>query len=197
HPGDGVRPAQPGGARHRGLHEGSRGVTRWLPAVVLVTSAALVTADEPPLPEVAAALARVKDRGSIELTTTGRHTGKPHTRPVWFVVSDAKVFLQAGHDGKTDWYRNLAKTPSVGLRSGTEKDVGARADDRRPGVLAHDETGERGRAEVGDRPGGYETRVGGDRAPRRERDAEAPHGLSPVQAKERVALVLGQERLPL
>ena len=92
-------------------------MTRWLAAVVLVTSAALVTADEPPLPEVAAALARVKDRGSIELTTTGRHTGKPHTRPVWFVVSDAKVFLQAGHDGKTDWYRNLAKNPSVSLRS--------------------------------------------------------------------------------
>src|SRR5205823_92234 len=99
-------------------HEGSRGVTRWLPAVVLVASAALVTADEPPLPEVAAALARVKDRGSIELTTIGRHTGKPHTRPVWFVVSDARVFLQAGHDGKTDWYQNLAKNPSVSLRSG-------------------------------------------------------------------------------
>jgi deazaflavin-dependent oxidoreductase (nitroreductase family) len=94
-------------------------VSRWLAGVAALAAAALVTADEPPLPEVAAALARIKDHSSIELTTTGRRTGKPHTRPVWFVVSDAKVLLQAGHDGKTDWYRNLAKKPSVSLRSGS------------------------------------------------------------------------------
>lgn len=94
-------------------------MTRWLAGVGLLISAAVATADEPPLPEVAAALARVKDRGTIELTTTGRHTGKPHTRPVWFVVSDSKVFLQAGRDGKTDWYRNLQQNPSVTLRAGT------------------------------------------------------------------------------
>jgi len=93
-------------------------VRRWLAGVVLVASAGVVTADEPPLPEVAAALARIKDRSTVELTTTGRQTRKPHTRPVWFVISDAKVFVQAGRDGKTDWYQNLVKNPSVGLRSG-------------------------------------------------------------------------------
>ena len=92
-------------------------MSRWLAGVAALAAAALVTADEPPLPEVAAALARIKDHSSIELTTTGRRTGKPHTRPVWFVVSDGTVFLQAGHDGRTDWYRNLEKNPSVSLRS--------------------------------------------------------------------------------
>src|SRR5438445_476357 len=119
HPGAGIHATKPGGPRHRGLHEGPRRVTRWLAGVGLLISAAVATADEPPLPEVAAALARVKDRGTIELTTTGRHTRKPHTRPVWFVVSDSKVFLQAGRDGKTDWYRNLQQNPSVTLRAGT------------------------------------------------------------------------------
>jgi len=94
-------------------------VTRRLAAAVLVTSAALAAADEPPLPEVAAALARVKDRSTIELTTVGRRTAKHHTRPVWFVVSAGRVLLQAGRDGKTDWYQNLRQNPSVVLGSGT------------------------------------------------------------------------------
>ena len=91
---------------------------RRLAGLVLLGAVAAATADEPPLPEVAAALARVKDRSTVELTTTGRHTTKPHTRPVWFVVSGTRVFVQAGHDGKTDWYRNLQQNPSVILRSG-------------------------------------------------------------------------------
>jgi deazaflavin-dependent oxidoreductase (nitroreductase family) len=86
---------------------------RALVAPVLVAAlAGLAAADEPPLPEVAAALARVKDRSTIELTTTGRKSGKEHTKPIWFVVSDGKIVVQAGKDGKTDWYQNLLKTPT-------------------------------------------------------------------------------------
>jgi len=92
---------------------------RWrLAGVVLLAATTLASADEPATPEVAAALTRVKDRSSIELTTTGRRTGKPHIRPVWFVVSGNKILLQAGHDGKTDWYEYLEKTPAVSLRCG-------------------------------------------------------------------------------
>ena len=71
-----------------------------------------------PLPEVAAALARIQDRSTIELTTIGRKTGKEHTRGVWFVVSDGKIVVQAGKKGKTDWYRNLVKTPTASARQG-------------------------------------------------------------------------------
>ena len=92
---------------------------RQLAAALLVASATLAMAEEPALPEVAAALARVKDRSTIELTTIGRHTAKRHTRPVWFAVSDAHVLLQAGRDGKTDWYRNLQQNPSVTLHCGS------------------------------------------------------------------------------
>jgi len=75
-------------------------------------------ADEPLLPEVAAALARIEGRSTIELTTIGRKSGKEHTRPVWFAVSEGKILVQAGKNGKTDWYRNLKRNPSVKLRAG-------------------------------------------------------------------------------
>src|SRR6267143_3948772 len=76
-----------------------------LVAPLLVAAlAGLASADEPPLPEVAAALARIQDRSTIDLTTTGRKTAKEHTKPIWFVVSDGKIIVQAGQDGKADWY---------------------------------------------------------------------------------------------
>jgi deazaflavin-dependent oxidoreductase (nitroreductase family) len=93
---------------------------RALVAPLLVAAlAGVATADEAPLPEVAAALARIKDRSTIDLTTTGRKSGKEHTKPVWFVVSDGKIIVQAGKDGKTDWYQNLLKTSTGVARQDT------------------------------------------------------------------------------
>jgi len=90
---------------------------RALVAPLLVAAlAGLASADEPPLPEVAAALARIQDRSTIDLTTTGRKTAKEHTKPIWFVVSDGKIIVQAGKDGKADWYQNLLKTPAALVR---------------------------------------------------------------------------------
>ena len=75
-------------------------------------------AGEPTLPEAAAALDRIKTASTVELTTTGRKSGNEHSRPVWFVVEDGKIIVQAGKDGKTDWYRNLQKTPTGVVRQG-------------------------------------------------------------------------------
>src|SRR6059036_1575784 len=79
---------------------------------VLATAAAA----DAPLPEVATALDRIKSASTVELTTTGRRTGKEHKKPVWFVVQDGTIVVQAGKDGKTDWYRNLTKTPTAVVR---------------------------------------------------------------------------------
>ena len=91
-----------------------RGLVLALELAALVAAAA----DEPPLPEVATALARIERKSTIELTTTGRKTGKEHTRPIWFVVDDGKIVVQAGKNGKTDWYENLRKTPTATAREG-------------------------------------------------------------------------------
>jgi deazaflavin-dependent oxidoreductase (nitroreductase family) len=90
---------------------------------ILAVFAALATQlvvddDAAPLPEVAAALAHVRDASTIELTTLGRRSGKEHAKPIWFVVDGGKILVQAGKDGRTDWYLNLQKTPAVTVRQG-------------------------------------------------------------------------------
>jgi deazaflavin-dependent oxidoreductase (nitroreductase family) len=60
-------------------------------------------------------LAKVRDASTVEISTVGRKTGKTHTRPVWFVVDGERLWVQAGKDGKADWYLNLRKTPQVKL----------------------------------------------------------------------------------
>jgi len=92
-----------------------RGLALLLGALCLTT--AVFAGDEAPLPEVASALSRIKDGSNIEITTTGRKSGKPHTRPIWYVVDDAKILVQSGKDGKTDWYQNVKKTPAVTLKA--------------------------------------------------------------------------------
>jgi len=84
-------------------------------ALAVLVSPAL--ADEP-RPEVTAALEQIKAEKTINLSTTGRKSGKLHTRPIWFVVDGATIVVQAGKDGKTDWYKNLQKNPKVQLRQG-------------------------------------------------------------------------------
>jgi deazaflavin-dependent oxidoreductase (nitroreductase family) len=87
-------------------------------STALVAFLGIARAVEPPLPEIASALARIKSRSTIDLTTTGRKTGKEHTRPVWFVVLDDRIVVQAGKKGKTDWYENLQKNPAANVRQG-------------------------------------------------------------------------------
>ena len=86
--------------------------------LTLLCVAPLVAADDDgPLPEVATALSRIRDGSNIEITTIGRKSGKPHAKPIWYVVDGGRVFVQSGKDGKTDWYRNLQKTPAVTLKA--------------------------------------------------------------------------------
>ena len=84
---------------------------------VALTLGAAAADDEAPLPEVTSALARIRDGSNIEITTTGRKSGKPHTRPIWYVVDDGRILVQSGQDGKTDWYLNVKKTPAVTLKA--------------------------------------------------------------------------------
>jgi deazaflavin-dependent oxidoreductase (nitroreductase family) len=51
----------------------------------------------------------------LELTTTGRVTGKPISCPVWFVRRGEKLYLVLGDGTDSQWYKNLLKTPAVHL----------------------------------------------------------------------------------
>jgi len=71
-------------------------------------------------PRVADALDRIKSASTVELTTTGRKTGKgAQEAGVGSWSRTARSVVQAGKDGEEpNWYRNLTKTPTAGRPPG-------------------------------------------------------------------------------
>jgi hypothetical protein len=66
---------------------------------------------------VAETLAGLRDQRTVEITTTGRRTGNPHTVTVWFAVEGDTLYLST-LDPTRDWVRNAQKTPAVRLDFG-------------------------------------------------------------------------------
>lgn len=60
----------------------------------------------------------LKDRLSryreINLSVTGRKSGRTISQPVWFVLDDDKVYLLPVRGSETQWYKNVLKDPLVG-----------------------------------------------------------------------------------
>ena len=58
----------------------------------------------------------LKDRLSryreIDLTVTGRKSGRTISQPVWFVLEDEKLYLLPVRGSDTQWYKNVLKHPS-------------------------------------------------------------------------------------
>lgn len=63
-------------------------------------------------------LEKAASQSTVEITTTGRKSGKPHTKPIWFVYDQGHLYLQSGKEGKSDWYLNLKKNPQLALKIG-------------------------------------------------------------------------------
>jgi hypothetical protein len=65
----------------------------------------------------------------VQLTVTGRKSGRESTRPIWFVLDGERVLLLPVSGSESNWYRNLVKTPEIGLAadaaelSGTAKPI--------------------------------------------------------------------------
>ncbi|REF37861.1 nitroreductase/quinone reductase family protein [Thermasporomyces composti] len=53
----------------------------------------------------------------IDLTVTGRRTGRQITLPVWFDQEDDKLYLVPVKGTESHWYKNVRKTPTVRLRA--------------------------------------------------------------------------------
>ncbi len=54
----------------------------------------------------------------IELTVTGRRSGREISIPVWFVREGGKLYLVPVRGTDSDWYKNVLKTPTVRLAAG-------------------------------------------------------------------------------
>ena len=51
----------------------------------------------------------------IEITVTGRTSGRSFSYPVWFVLEGDKLSLLPARGSETDWYKNVRKRPSIRL----------------------------------------------------------------------------------
>ena len=54
----------------------------------------------------------------VELTVTGRKTGREITNPVWFVQEGDRIYLLPVNGTDSDWYRNVLKDPTIRLAAG-------------------------------------------------------------------------------
>jgi deazaflavin-dependent oxidoreductase (nitroreductase family) len=53
----------------------------------------------------------------VELTTTGRKSGRESSRPVWFVQEGETIWLLPVTGSDTQWYKNVLETPTIRLRA--------------------------------------------------------------------------------
>jgi deazaflavin-dependent oxidoreductase (nitroreductase family) len=67
--------------------------------------------------DVTVALRRVEGEKTLQLTTRGRRTGKPHVVTIWFLVDGATLYVMT-RDPQVDWVRNVTKTPDVVVEVG-------------------------------------------------------------------------------
>jgi deazaflavin-dependent oxidoreductase (nitroreductase family) len=51
----------------------------------------------------------------IEVTVTGRASGRQISLPVWFVSEKEKFYLLPVRGSDSDWYKNVLKTPRLRL----------------------------------------------------------------------------------
>ena len=57
----------------------------------------------------------LEDSREIELTVTGRTSGRAISNPVWFVRDGEKLYLVPVRGSDSDWYKNILKTPTIRL----------------------------------------------------------------------------------
>jgi deazaflavin-dependent oxidoreductase (nitroreductase family) len=55
------------------------------------------------------------------LTTTGRVSGKPREIEIWFGLENDTLYMLSGGRDRSDWVKNLRKTPSVAVRLGERR----------------------------------------------------------------------------
>jgi deazaflavin-dependent oxidoreductase (nitroreductase family) len=54
----------------------------------------------------------------INLSVTGRKSGRTISQPVWFVVDGEKIYLLPVRGSDTQWYKNVLKKPTIRIAAG-------------------------------------------------------------------------------
>jgi hypothetical protein len=56
---------------------------------------------------------RLSQLREIELSVTGRKSGRTISQPVWFIWDDDEVYLLPVRGSETQWYKNVLKHSSI------------------------------------------------------------------------------------
>ena len=64
----------------------------------------------------------VKERFSqsreLNITVTGRKSGRAISLPIWFVLENDALYLLPVQGSNTQWYKNLLKSPAIRIEAG-------------------------------------------------------------------------------
>ena len=58
---------------------------------------------------------------TIEITVTGRSSGRSLSYPIWFTLDGNTLYLLPVRGSDTEWYKNLRKTLTIGLSARGKK----------------------------------------------------------------------------
>lgn len=61
---------------------------------------------------------RLSRASEINITVTGRKSGRTISLPIWFVWEDGKLYLLPVKGSDTQWYKNVLKKPSIRIEAG-------------------------------------------------------------------------------
>jgi len=61
---------------------------------------------------------RLSRSREIEISVTGRKSGRSISIPVWFVLEDDELYLLPVQGSDTQWYKNVLKNPSIQIEAG-------------------------------------------------------------------------------
>ena len=56
---------------------------------------------------------RLSRASEVNITVTGRKSGRAISNPIWFVFDEDKLYLLPVQGSGTQWYKNLLKNPSI------------------------------------------------------------------------------------
>jgi deazaflavin-dependent oxidoreductase (nitroreductase family) len=65
---------------------------------------------------------RLSRTREINISVTGRKSGRLISIPVWFVLDDDKLYLLPVLGSDTQWYKNVLKKPSIRIEAGGAED---------------------------------------------------------------------------
>jgi deazaflavin-dependent oxidoreductase (nitroreductase family) len=62
---------------------------------------------------------RLSRNREINITVTGRKSGRAISIPVWFMLDDDKLYLLPVSGSDTQWYKNVLKNPAIRIAAGS------------------------------------------------------------------------------